>query len=115
LQKIHVDIAADMSLNVERFSDFLHVSRVSKVKSVKNQLLGNTGAVLALLIALTSPSFAVPPVDPPPVDPPVRGYVRPDVPALQTPEIDPGVARSAVTLLVGGLLILNDRRRRRSV
>jgi hypothetical protein len=86
-----------------------------KMKSVKNQLLGKAGAVLALLLALTAPSFAAQPAGAPPVDPPVRGLVSPNLPVQQTPEIDPGVARSAVTLLVGGLLILNDRRRRRSV
>jgi hypothetical protein len=38
-----------------------------------------------------------------------------DLPAPRpTPEIDPGVARGALIVLIGGLFILHDRRRRPS-
>jgi hypothetical protein len=59
------------------------------------------GAV-ALGSILASPVAARPPFDPPPV-------VRPP---FGTPEIDPGMMRGTLTVLVGGMVILLDRRRR---
>ena len=65
---------------------------------VKNWLSGSLrvaqlGLGLALVMAaVASPAYALPP---------------------PTPEIDPGSVGSAAALLVGGLLILTDRLRRR--
>ena len=78
------------------------------------QLLARAAALLALLLALAPPAWAGGDYDRQ-FQRPARRHVSRLLPApRRTPEIDPGVARSAVTILVGGLLIMHDRRRRSS-
>jgi hypothetical protein len=57
--------------------------------------LSRMGRGLLFILVLATPALA--------------GWVRPS----PAPELDPGSMASAVTLLVGGLLILRDRRRRK--
>ncbi len=79
---------------------------------MRNQLLRRAGAFLVLFAALAVPASAAPTDKPDKIK---IDKIKKVVPVRrQTPEIDPGVARSGATILIGGLLILNDRRRRRS-
>ena len=73
------------------------------------------GTLLFLLATFGSPAWAAAAGERlglgdllPPLPRPVGGGGDP----RGAPEIDPGLARSTVTILLGGLLILTDRRRR---
>jgi len=66
-----------------------------------------TAVVFALLVAISAAPGAATELSRD-TDLPIRS--RPVV--RQTPELDPALARSVATIIIGGVLILSDRRRR---
>jgi len=71
--------------------------------------LALTGAATALILAASgSPAQARQWARPATTKPPCT-FPRP----AQTPEVDPGALRGALTLLAGGVLAFTDRKRRR--
>lgn len=62
-----------------------------------SRIIRRAGGYALLLTAMSSAAYAMLP-PPPPVEPHAR-----------TPEIDAGAAASALTLLIGGAMLLRDR------
>ena len=74
------------------------MTRPNRFAILVRQTLRRIGHCLGLMLVLLGASSMASALPPPPVS---------------TPEIDPGSAASAVAILAGSMLILNDRLRRK--